>query len=120
MNATLRDSTLRQDEKYKEDITKLHRRRERLNDKLKHLREIDQDLTREIELCAKTNKKMGVKSVDPNGIDEWNIHRDVERILIEVSVAYLPVGMASDWMKSVPVFQFGFGRFRKPCGTTKD
>lgn len=100
VNATLRDSTLKQDEQYKKDITKLHHHKERLNLNLKYLREIDKDLTKEIDLCVKTNKKLGVKIKGPNDIDEWNIHRDVKEILLAVS---------SENLVTLTVFQYSVG-----------
>jgi len=110
VNATLRDSTLKQDERYYKDITKLHRHKERLNLKLKYLREIDKDLTKEIDLCVKANKKFGVKIKDPNDLDEWNIHRDVKEILLAVSSKQIGA------TNSLLIWCW----LRKPGGTIKD
>lgn len=81
LNATYQDTAVKQDERYKNDIYNLNKRMNNKALKFKYLKEIDYDLTKQIDMCVskeKKNSKIKTKS------DGKLMYRNVEEILLEV------------------------------------
>lgn len=84
LNATYQDTTLKQDERYKNDVYHLNKRMDSKALKLKYLKEIEYDFTKQIDMCVSKEKKNIKKNAKSGGINEWMMYRKVEEILLEV------------------------------------
>lgn len=84
LNATYQDTAIKRDEQYKNDVYHLNKQMDNKALNFKYLREIDYDLTKQIDMCVSKEKKKSKKNAKSDGINEWMMHRKVEEILLEV------------------------------------
>lgn len=87
LNIALRNSSLKEDVTHKHDIKKLHKEILLANFYLKCSKDIENELSKEIEWWINHEKTLEGNKANLKPIKDWKLYRKVEDILLEVSKA---------------------------------